>query len=951
MSQSSGRSEDAAIVVVPHTHWDREWYEPHDVFRLRLVHMVDGLLDLLEREPDYRFTLDGQAAAIDDYLEIRPESRDRVQRAVDAGQLAIGPFLILLDEFCCDGETIIRNLELGIRSSRELGDEMRVGYLPDMFGHAAQTPQILNGFGIRDTSLWRGVPAAIHQHAFTWQSPDGSRVRCQYLFDGYGNGLDLFALEGQLPVLARQYVEATRDWRGGDEALAMLGSDHTAPMPDLMQRIAEAGGDPGAPEIRVDTIEGYIRSQASHRDLPVVGGELRSHARGNLLPGVFSIRTNLKQAMSDAERAVNIAERMDALFPGRNHQRFLDTAWYRIVESTAHDSVTGCGVDATAQQVGTRLATAAHIARAVTETALKHAAADVLGSEYLVVNSSSFPRRAHVEITVGGVRAKPGNAQVLESSPTTLGDEHMSTRDLPKLLRRIHGRELFGQQINDYEWGENTLRFDVAEVPVGDFDLAAFTSELHRRVAANPADRQWHVLTIAAPRKRVLVEVPLRGLGVALASEAQAPIDPVTADESGLRNASLVVTINADGTVNLAGRAFRSEGVLRLVDEGDRGDSYNFGPVAGGGAVDVPSSVQVTVLETGPIRGRIRVDRTYALPTGIDPADPDHRLPETAGQLVSTFLELRSGEDFLRVTVDLVNAVRDHRLRLLVPVGARDLGTSASAGQYSVTERGREGEGGWGEYPLPTYPATQFVSAGNATVLLDKLTEYELITEPGTGPDMLALTLVRAVGMMSVNIHPLRDEPAGSQIPVPGAQMLGERIVTRLALLPSPGGWQAAGAPRQADLFRFDPQVARGQASVPEETITEPTAPLPAVQLQTNGAVPLTSLRLRRDADGRVADRMVRFVNYDWSPRPLECETSCEWTRTDMAGELASGAQCVSGTPEGRGSGPEVAPGADPGGAGLPDGLSGTLPDLRPGDSGPQIGASVIATFVSTTAS
>ena len=132
-----------AMWIIPHTHWDREWYEPHDVFRARLVRMIDGLLDLLEREGAYRFTLDGQAAAFEDYLAIRPHNRERLRAAVDRGQLAIGPFLILLDEFCCDGETTVRNLELGIRYCRAMGGEMRVGYLPDMFGHATQMPQDL----------------------------------------------------------------------------------------------------------------------------------------------------------------------------------------------------------------------------------------------------------------------------------------------------------------------------------------------------------------------------------------------------------------------------------------------------------------------------------------------------------------------------------------------------------------------------------------------------------------------------------------------------------------------------------------------------------------------------------------------------------------------------------------------------------------------------------------
>src|SRR5690606_32844581 len=128
---------EPGLVLVPHTHWDREWYEPHDVFRLRLVHVLDDVVARLETDPEFRFTLDGPTAAIEDYLEIRPERRVRVRALVRAGRLAVGPFLILLDEFCCDGETIVRNLELGLARAERLGAAMPVGYLPDMFGHTA----------------------------------------------------------------------------------------------------------------------------------------------------------------------------------------------------------------------------------------------------------------------------------------------------------------------------------------------------------------------------------------------------------------------------------------------------------------------------------------------------------------------------------------------------------------------------------------------------------------------------------------------------------------------------------------------------------------------------------------------------------------------------------------------------------------------------------------------
>jgi mannosylglycerate hydrolase len=188
----------AAVHVVPHTHWDREWYLPFQRFRLKLVGLVDRLLDLMEADERYRFTLDGQLATVDDYLEVRPEAEPRIRRLVEEGRLAIGPWQVLMDEFFVSGETIVRNLEHGLRRGEELGGAMRVGYLPDMFGHIAQMPQILRLAGIDQAVVWRGVPAAIHSHAFEWEAPDGSSVRAEYLPDGYGNGATLLDIPGQL---------------------------------------------------------------------------------------------------------------------------------------------------------------------------------------------------------------------------------------------------------------------------------------------------------------------------------------------------------------------------------------------------------------------------------------------------------------------------------------------------------------------------------------------------------------------------------------------------------------------------------------------------------------------------------------------------------------------------------------------------------------------------------
>ena len=162
MAERNGTSEPTRVAIVPHTHWDREWYEPFQTLRVRLVHLVDELLDLLEHDVSYRrFLLDGQTVVVDDYLAIRPEAAPRLARLANSGRLQLGPWMVLMDEFMVSGETIVRDLQAGLTRASELGGVMRVGYLPDMFGHIAQMPQILQLAGLEHAVVWRGVPSTI----------------------------------------------------------------------------------------------------------------------------------------------------------------------------------------------------------------------------------------------------------------------------------------------------------------------------------------------------------------------------------------------------------------------------------------------------------------------------------------------------------------------------------------------------------------------------------------------------------------------------------------------------------------------------------------------------------------------------------------------------------------------------------------------------------------------
>lgn len=845
----------SGIVLVPHTHWDREWYEPFQVFRYRLVGVIDSVLAMAEADPRFRFTLDGQTAAIEDYLEIKPENRRRVEALVGRGQLALGPWQILLDEFLCSGETIVRNLQMGMAGAAALGGAMRVGYLPDMFGHIAQMPQILRSAGIQHASLWRGVPSAVTEHAFSWQAPDGSTVRVEYFFDGYGNALDLIAIPENIHVAVADYRRRTDKRFNGAPILGMLGTDHLAPDPRLMEYV-DRYSQPDFP-ITVATIEGYVNQFDPDDKLGVIRGELRSHARGNILPGVFSIRRNLKVAMARAEALVLEAERAAAIYANSTFEPFLGMAWRRIIESSAHDSVVGSGTDETVQQVDARLQEAAQLARAVRDDVFAAIASTVPATAHVAINALPVARRLQVEVTVPIAAERNGlvaeladgtflRIQEMGELPVLLGDEVMdSALVLQRMMNRIHGRELFGQLIDSYTIAPGVLEFTVAEVPeIEAFDIAALASALEAALHENPGE--WIVRIRARPRIRVLAELPVAAMGTTafrVRPGTASPLsDAATEADRTVANGIVSARVDEDGTVTLGGQdGTVLTGIGALVDGGDIGDSYNYGPPGTDDLITEPSRVEIETVMSGPLRSVLRITRWYRWPRGID-RQTGRRASETVEVPVVMDVEVRRGEPFVRFGLRFTNEAADHRLRMHIPLPDQVTG-SVSEGQFAVTARGLTAEGGGGEYPLPTFPAYSFVSAGAATVLVEGATEYEVVEG-----NELALTLLRAVGSISVNTHPLRDEPAASEVPIPTAQELGTSVEVNFGVIASGSGWEGADAVRLSDHFGTGAAVVRGRSANAQSL----PAPFEGIRLEGRD-VRMTSLRrLGEDVELRV---------------------------------------------------------------------------------------------------
>jgi Glycosyl hydrolases family 38 N-terminal domain/Alpha mannosidase middle domain len=382
-----------AVRLILHTHWDREWYLSFEDFVAKLVPTIDEVLDTLHADARLtHFHLDGQIALIDDYLARRPEREPELRAHVAAGRLSCGPWITLVDEFLVSGESIVRSLTDGLRAGDELGGALRVGYVPDQFGHIGQLPQILSHAGLETAVTWRGVPETVNHGDFVWRSPDGSEVLVTYLPFGYGQGARMeHTNEAFIARLEREVARSEPLSRRDRPLMLMTGDDHERlylHLTDLVDHARAQGID-----VAISSLAEEV-SRSPSAETPVVTGELRSAARANLLPNTYSVRPRQKVERAGAEMVLErYAEPLAALVLGFvwPHQSLAE-AWHLLHLNGAHDSVCGCSIDAVAHAVDERTGKARAIANEVAHEALNALLAKVDAEGELVFNPSPFER-------------------------------------------------------------------------------------------------------------------------------------------------------------------------------------------------------------------------------------------------------------------------------------------------------------------------------------------------------------------------------------------------------------------------------------------------------------------------------------------------------------------------------------------------------------------------------
>ena len=325
------------VIAYLHTHWDREWYREFEVFRLRLIRVFDNVLKLLEQNKIPSFYFDGQVCALLDYLKIKPEKEKVIRKLIGEKRLFIGPFFTLVDEFLTDRICFEKNLEIGLRISREFGCEDFIGYLADTFGHSQNVPKILKDFGIDKCAVWRGC---------------GDEIPSEFIFNGIntvnlvrGYFMDIFS-SGKTIEEKAEFLKFNLDKiaeKSGNVLLLPIGADHLGVEPDIVNQINQVNELLNDYEIKLSNPFEYFERVKDNFKFEW-NNELRDNSRTFILPGNYSARTKLKRANVIASCKLHFANMMQFSLGGR-YSSVIEYAYKMLLKNQAHDGICGCSTD------------------------------------------------------------------------------------------------------------------------------------------------------------------------------------------------------------------------------------------------------------------------------------------------------------------------------------------------------------------------------------------------------------------------------------------------------------------------------------------------------------------------------------------------------------------------------------------------------------------------------
>ena len=756
------------IHVIPHSHWDREWYFTTSRSKVYLMKDLGDVLNTLENDPEFKyFMVDAQGSLLDDYIKWRPQDKERISKLVNDGRLVIGPWYTQTDQLVISGESIVRNMYYGMKRCESFGKYMNVGYVPDSFGQSGNMPQIYRQFGIEDTLFWRGVSDDMVKHTdYNWRGDDGSVVFTTQIPFGYYIG-------GNIPEEPEENEEFWQkeclEKAGGRSATRHIyfpnGFDQAPVRTNLPQLVKERNEKDPENEYVISCIEDYIKDVKSENpELEEVQGELVIAKHMRIHKSIFSSRSDLKVMNTQIQNYVtNVMEPLLTISYNLGNEyphEAVAEIWKLLFENAAHDSIGSCISDTANEDVYVRYKQARDIAVNLVELHSRLIATNVKNDADMTFTAINTLPQKRKDTVIVKTYVPGGKFAIIDEKGNDVDYTIIKSRDL-----------------TDYVLSQ-TIMLD----PSRKFYVPDQVLEVTMAIKAN--------------------DVPALGY-VQYSIDTQKDSHKETADKKVLENKYYTIEVEENGSLTIVDKAnnvtYKNQGIL--VENGDDGDSLNYSPPRKD--MEVFSNESKCTVK---ISGSDIYDQAEIHFDMVVPADLDERAEGKVSvtMLVDMTVALRKDSKVIDFNVKVDNKGLSHRLCVLFDsqivsafnyadqqfglikrpnyyekemklyMESMNNKTEKKAGIQELANWAND-QSTWQEPPISIEPTQSYVSLTDGktgiAVIPQGVREYEVLDD-----SKIRLTLFRTYGFMGKENLIYRPGRASGEriIETPAAQLLKE---------------------------------------------------------------------------------------------------------------------------------------------------------------------------------
>lgn len=766
------------VHIISHSHWDREWYMSYEQHHMRLIELIDDLLELFKTDSEFNsFHLDGQSIIIDDYLSVRPEKEEELRSAIRQGKLKIGPFYILQDAFLTSSESNVRNMLIGMQESQKWGSPVMLGYFPDTFGNMGQTPQLMQQVNITTAAFGRGVrPIGFDNQILSdenyssqfsemnWIGPDGSKILGILFANWYSNGNEIpTSVEKAKKFWDKKLMDAEK-YASTNHLLLMNGVDHQPVQKDITKAIKLANELYPDYDFIHSNFTDYLSAVKAElpKNVGNVFGELTSQETDGwfTLANTASTRVYLKQWNTKVSHQLEkIAEPLASMayeITGKYPTDQLTYAWKTFMQNHPHDSICGCSVDEVCREMIPRFEKANEVGKYVEEEAKNQLVSEIDTS---VFPKDSFP---FVVFNTSGTE-KAGLAKI---------DVEVDRIPFSSLYPTDGYNKLSEKKSNKYhvinQFGERMAAI------VSD-EKIRFNYDLPKDKFREPYMEKYVTVTVA------MEQMP----GFSWESFALVKADYESNQESmvidngfGLENEFIKLKIENQGSIQITDKQTNKtlSNLLIFEDVGDIGNEYVFKqPSEDQAILSTQFPFEVIVAEDNGLEAKIILKNKMLIPESANKllneeqekiVDFRYRKAQRSEKKVSYVIEteisISKNSKNIHFSTKVNNVAKDHRLRVVFPTNIISE-THEADSIFETVIRPNKVSNYWQN---PTNPQHQqsFVNIHDnehgVTISNIGLNEYEVVD------DKICLTLLRCVGEMG----------DWGYFPTPDAQCIGEHV-------------------------------------------------------------------------------------------------------------------------------------------------------------------------------